>query len=1032
VSDHYFISYSALDALDFSLKLANQLKAGPPLFRVWFDKSDLRPADDWDEQIVEAIRACKALIFVMTTDSVNPLSVCKQEWSRALKYKKPIIPLLWHREAEMPFRLGSRQHINFTGDYDAALANLRLYLQSMDTPQGQLLAFEHRLADAQRDLPRAQPEDRPRIQEEIAELQRQIEQQKAIIANPQAAQQRVQQSIDLGLERVRQPAQSTNNSTQAKFVNPPPLVAPTWFQDRHVETQLIGGFLKEEGLRVMTIVGRGGVGKSALTCRLLRSLEAGQLPDDGGPLPVDGIVYLSDARSSHRVSVPDLFAGLGQLLPEEKRQKLEAVYKNPQANLRDSMQAICEAFPQGRTVVLLDNFEDEVAIETASIKSGELADALRALLELPPHGVKLIITTRVAPRDLALIEPSRQRRLDLDNGLEHPYAENVLRAMDVDGKIGLRNAPEALLAEARERTRGYPRALEHLFGILSADRDASLQEILDKTRQMLPENVVNVLVGEAFSRLDPTAQRVMQALAIYRYPVPPAAVDFLLQPFVQGVDSAPVLSRLVNMQFVRREAGRYYLHQIDRGYADSRIPTGKPADRDPETPPWTRFALQHRAAKWFNLSRKPREAWKKLDDLAPQFAEFELRYAGEDYDEAALVLLDFDYECLLLWGHYRLLVDFHSRLAGKIGDRIIAESSAGDLGTGYRMLGEFEPAKSCYERALQLALETNNRIGLAAWSGGLGNCYAELGQIEKAIEFDQQALDVFRELANARGEAGVLGNLGNRYAELGQTTRAIDYCQQALKIFRELNQPTEEALNLANLGNRYADLGNTAEALGCYNSALALARQTGYRLIEAAALNSLGEAYSQQGLWQKASSAFMEAIEIADDTVNTQFQQLARLGLASAKLYQEDLAGARETAEAAGRFSFPLDDHRSHVLLGVIAYRQGDRLPARHGFAAALKDAGDLLARSPQLVAALETKALALCGLALCENPALATEAEEAYRTARTLSSDAGLVRRALRIFDTLAQADTSNILMGVRAFASGENRVSAVKSAAG
>ncbi len=112
--------------------------------------------------------------------------------------------------------------------------------------------------------------------------------------------------------------------------------------------------------------------------------------------------------------------------------------------------------------------------------------------------------------------------------------------MDADGKVGLRDAPEALLTQARERTRGYPRALEHLFGILSADRDTSLQEILDNTKQLLPEQVVAVLVGEAFSRLDLTAQRVMQALAIYRYPVPAAAVDYLLQPYVPGVDSGPV------------------------------------------------------------------------------------------------------------------------------------------------------------------------------------------------------------------------------------------------------------------------------------------------------------------------------------------------------------------------------------------------------------------------------------------------------------------------------------------------------------
>jgi hypothetical protein len=89
----------------------------------------------------------------------------------------------------------------------------------------------------------------------------------------------------------------------------------------------------------------------------------------------------------------------------------------------------------------------------------------------------------------------------------------MLRDMDADGKVKLKTADDTLLREAWTRTRGYPRALEHLFAILSADRDATLPDVLNDTRLYLPEKVADVLVGEAFSRLDVTAQRVMQALA---------------------------------------------------------------------------------------------------------------------------------------------------------------------------------------------------------------------------------------------------------------------------------------------------------------------------------------------------------------------------------------------------------------------------------------------------------------------------------------------------------------------------------------
>ena len=154
-----------------------------------------------------------------------------------------------------------------------------------------------------------------------------------------------------------------------------------------------------------------------------------------------------------------------------------------------------------------------------------------------------------------------------DGGLAPEYAIEALRLMDEDGTVGLKRADYALLSKAVDRTIGYPRALEALYAILSADRYTTLAELLDIS---LPENVVDALVGEAFSRLDSTAQKVMQALAIYNRPVTQAAIDYLLQPHLSSVNSAPVLQRLVNMHFARREGGKFYLHPVDSEYAIGR------------------------------------------------------------------------------------------------------------------------------------------------------------------------------------------------------------------------------------------------------------------------------------------------------------------------------------------------------------------------------------------------------------------------------------------------------------------------------
>jgi len=165
-------------------------------------------------------------------------------------------------------------------------------------------------------------------------------------------------------------------------------------------------------------------------------------------------------------------------------------------------------------IVLLDNSESVVDAECC-VKDAELDEALRALLRAPHHAIKIILTTRIPPHDLQLFHPECQAYLPVDKGLAPEFAKQLLREMDADGRVGLKPADDAALQRTYERTRGFPRALEALYAILAVDRYTTLEEILSAP---LPENVVEALVGQAISRLDPTAQKVMQGLATHAVP----------------------------------------------------------------------------------------------------------------------------------------------------------------------------------------------------------------------------------------------------------------------------------------------------------------------------------------------------------------------------------------------------------------------------------------------------------------------------------------------------------------------------------
>src|SRR5215472_13680363 len=187
MSGCYFVSYSRVDAEAFARQLADELVAGPPSYEVWLDVRDARPGPDWDTQIRDAIQACRGVLFLMTADSVRDHSVCKTEWVWALKYKKPVIPLRVEADAELPFRLSSREYLDFSGDFDVGLARLRTYLGWVGSPEWELQDLRNQLAEAERDLPRADPAQRLRVLQDIQQLQQRSAEQARLLDNPEAA-----------------------------------------------------------------------------------------------------------------------------------------------------------------------------------------------------------------------------------------------------------------------------------------------------------------------------------------------------------------------------------------------------------------------------------------------------------------------------------------------------------------------------------------------------------------------------------------------------------------------------------------------------------------------------------------------------------------------------------------------------------------------------------------------------------------------------------------------------------------------------
>jgi hypothetical protein len=107
--------------------------------------------------------------------------------------------------------------------------------------------------------------------------------------------------------------------------------------------------------------------------------------------------------------------------------------------------------------------------------------------------------------------------------------------------------------------------------------------------------------------------------------------------------------------------------------------------------------------------------------------------------------------------------------------------------------------------------------------------------------------------------------------------------------------------------------------------------------------------------------------------------------------------------------------------VGVVALRQGDIAAARDALRRTLSEAEAQLDGAAKAYATAYVKALALAGLALCQDAAYVTAAAKTYREARAISAAPGIIMDELRNLHTLAVADSSGILKPVRAAAAGE-----------
>jgi tetratricopeptide (TPR) repeat protein len=700
-----FISTSSSD-VEFAQRLASDLRSDG--HTVWF-YGDSAHTGPWDVVVEAAMRSAEITLVLLSPASSESANV-RDEIIRAREAKQEIVPILVKPMAslEIPIPIQRHVRVDFTTEYGAGLTQLRTMLRRLD---------QHRSASEARNQrgPEAQAE---RIAVELETARRQL--------------------------------------SARRFAGQPPYDPGGIFRDRVDVVARIVDILGTGKSRLVTVIGRAGIGKTAVACRALAelSVSAGNL---------SGIVYLS--TRTRGISVDVLVDECCAVIPPARAGDLRNAWARPNVSLREKTLRLLEFLRDGEYLILLDNLED-LLDATGKLTRPDLEEFLTISLETSGK-VRYLGTSRI-PMSLA---ESRGVRVDIRDGLPPEEAVAVLRDLDPEGVLEGED-PATLLAVVT-RLHGVPHALELVIGRLMQDPFATLSDVVDVHASR--HTVLQELVEHMYRDLDPGARRVMQALAVFGRPVPLIAVEFVLHELAPGLNVPAVLRWLAAAHFVtvNRHGKTVLLHPLDRDFIYDDIPADGPVSRP---------SLHRRCAAFYASQQAPIGGLKGdvLLNTDPYVWQFEHLIAAGAHDQAALALRRFG--VWLTWfgspGRVRQLLD---ALDGKLADRAALLAYQVCRCASSTVVGDKQEAATAGREAVRLAQELHDRNEEAYAHRRLALVHRYTGDTPRAIALFERALALNEAIGASQHRAMLLFEISLAHGYAGDAEKALDHAARSLE-----------------------------------------------------------------------------------------------------------------------------------------------------------------------------------------------------------------------------------------------------------
>ena len=808
-----FLSYAREDGTDFARQLSAHLSAAG--HSPWRDEEQLtaRGGVRWVRELTRQLLTADVIVVLLTPGACESQYV-EAEWMKALEHGLPVVPTVF-RDCGVPLPLTPLQHIDFRGDPAKGLAALLDRLALADVPEEATERDRQTLDALTKMAATASGSRKAELDGLIRDLAERIENHPRDV---RAQTDRVERGlVEERARLVIETARPTGPGVR-RFGHRPPTPLDE-FRDRLEQQSAIGTSLFDPKVRMVSILGRGGMGKTALACYVLSRVESGQWPEKRAGGPLQGVAYLQNTPT-HPITLDRVLLCIARVLPDDVAAKAERVFGNRDLSTEDRVERFLDLIDEGLVIALLDNFED-LLDERGHVRDADLNLFVRRVLA--GAGIlRLLVTTRAAI-NLPAAELRAERQVVVRDGLPEEDALALLKEMDPNQQLGLVNAGDAELLKLVRLTHGIPRALELVANILKGDDDAAfLLGIEDVAKDFYTrETVVQNLVEVNYANFRPEARRVVEALAVLGRPVAPVAIDFLLQPHVPGLRLTDVLQPLVNARLVSVERGRdgkpgtLGLHPIDRDFLYQRLP----ADGA-----YSRTSLHARAAEFYRTQRTHgARGWRDLGHLLPQLLEYEHLVQAGAYDQAAILLGEYA-AAIAHCGHPTHCRDLYVKLP----DRFTTDQA-----------------------------RISHALTALVWK-------AYLGPITDGLMIGEQALRMAVAAGDVRLELRVRTELVVAYRYAHDGARSSAHAERIVERIAETPEPL--ASELAEMHQTAFDLvlaytyaGNVRRAAPLARQAYDAARRSGEGLALATALNGLTVLYFAWGRYAEAVGAGVEA-----------------------------------------------------------------------------------------------------------------------------------------------------------------------------